>query len=100
MRGMIRMRKRNIIAATGLIAAALLASGLGGCASCSRAAKTLESDVSGGMQRTVEVYTNTGELLTTYEGKIDIQYEDNRTLFDLDGKRYTINGGIVIVEEE
>lgn len=94
------MRKMNIIAATGLIAVALLASGLGGCASCSRVAKTLESDVSGGMQRTVEVYTNTGELLTTYEGKIDIQYEDNRTLFDLDGKRYTINGGIVIVEEE
>lgn len=28
------------------------------------------------------------------------QYEDNRTLFDLDGKRYTINGGIVIVEEQ
>lgn len=38
--------------------------------------------------------------LTTYEGKIDIQDEDNRTLFDLDGKRYTINGGIVIVEEQ
>lgn len=56
--------------------------------------------MSGGMQRTVEVYTNTGELMTTYEGKIDIQYEDNRTLFDLDGKRYTINGGIVIVEEQ
>lgn len=88
------------MAATGLIAAALLASGLGGCASLSRDIKTIESDVSGGMQRTVEVYTNTGELLTTYEGKIDIQYEDNRTLFDLDGKRYTINGGIVIVEEE
>ena len=52
------------------------------------------------VQRTVEVYTNTGELLTTYEGKIDIQYDDNRTLFDLDGRRYTINGGIVIVEEQ
>lgn len=26
--------------------------------------------------------------------------EGYRTLFDLDGKRYTINGGIVIVEEQ
>lgn len=73
---------------------------LSGFASCSRTIKTFKSDVSGGMQRTVEVYTNTGELLTTYEGKIDIQCDDNRTIFDLDGRRYTINGGIVIVEEQ
>lgn len=95
------MSKVKIILAAAIAAVSLVAvCGLSGCASCSRAVKTVSSDVSGGMQRTVEVYTNTGELLTTYEGKIDIQYEDNRTLFDLDGKRYTINGGIVIVEEQ
>ena len=95
------MSKVKIILAAAIAAVALVAvGGLSGGASCSRAVKTVSSDVSGGMQRTVEVYTNTGELLTTYEGKIDIQYEDNRTLFDLDGKRYTINGGIVIVEEQ
>ena len=91
------MNKRNIIVASASLALAL---GLGGCASLSRAGKSFESDRSGGLDRTVEVYTNTGELLTTYEGKIDIQYEDSRTLFDLDGKRYTINGGIVVVEEK
>lgn len=95
------MSKVKIILAAAIAAVALVAvCGLSRCASCSRVVKTVSSDVSGGMQRTVEVYTNTGELLTTYEGKIDIQYEDNRTLFDLDGKRYTINGGIVIVEEQ
>ena len=95
------MSKVKIILAAAIAAVAQVAvCGLSGCASCSRAVKTVSSDVSGGMQRTVEVYTNTGEPLTTYEGKIDIQYEDNRTLFDLDGKRYTINGGIVIVEEQ
>lgn len=95
------MSKVKIILAAAIAAVTLVAvCGLSGCASCSRVVKTVSSDVSGGMQRTVEVYTNTGELLTTYEGKIDIQYEDNRTLFDLDGKRYTINGGIVIVEEQ
>ena len=95
------MSKKSYVIAAALLAASIgTASGLGGCASCSRMAKTLDSDVSGGLQRTVEVYTNTGELLTAYEGKIDIQYKDSRTLFDLDGKRYTINGGIVIVEEQ
>ena len=93
------IKAKTILAATVAAASVAAACGLGGCASCSRMAKSLDSNMSGGLQRTVEVYTNTGELLTTYEGKIDIQYDDNRTLFDLDGKRYTINGGIVIVEE-
>lgn len=94
------MKKMKMLAVALIALAFVAVCGLSGCASCSREIKTFESDVSGGMQRTVEVYTNTGELLTTYEGKIDIQYDDNRTLFDLDGRRYTINGGIVIVEEQ
>ena len=94
------MKKMKMLAVALIALAFVAVCGLSGCASCSRTIKTFESDVSGGMQRTVEVYTNTGELLTTYEGKIDIQYDDNRTLFDLDGRRYTINGGIVIVEEQ
>lgn len=65
-----------------------------------RSIKTWESNVTGGLDRTVYVYDYSGDLINKYEGKIDIQYEDNRTLFDLDGKRVTINGGIVIVEEQ
>ena len=94
------MKTRNMVVAAGLLVVSLSTLGLSGCASCSRTLKTMESDISGGMPRVVEVYTNTGELIATYEGMIDIQYQDNRTLFDLDGKRYTINGGIVIVEEQ
>lgn len=73
---------------------------LQGCASCSRAFKTFDSNVSGGLDRTVTLYDNTGNVVDSWEGKIDIQYQDGRTLFDLDGKRVTIAGGIVVVEEK
>lgn len=32
----------------------------------------MKSDVNGGMQRTITVYTADGKELATYEGKIDI----------------------------
>lgn len=89
------LRPRHIATAVAVVSVI----SLGGCASISRFGKSLDSDFSGGLDRTVNVYTNTGQLVESYEGKIDIQYEDNRTLFDIDGKRVTINGGIVIVEE-
>lgn len=73
---------------------------LQGCASCSRAAKTFNSNMSGGLDRTVTLYDNTGNVIDSWEGKIDIQYQDGRTLFDLDEQRVTITGGIVVVEEK
>lgn len=71
-------------------------------ASGSRDWKTAVSDVSGGLDRTVKVYDYDGELLESYSGKIDIRQTDvaGRVLFDLNGKRITIDGGIVITEEE
>ena len=39
--------------------------------------------------------------LVKYDGKIDIQYEDSRILFDdEDGKRHQIIGGITIIDEK
>lgn len=73
---------------------------LQGCASCSRAAKTFNSNMSGGLDRTVTLYDNTGNVIDSWEGKIDIQYQDGRTLFDLDEQQVTITGGIVVVEEK
>lgn len=71
-------------------------------ASGSRDLKTAVSDVSGGLDRTVKVYDYDGELLESYSGRIDIRQTDvaGRVLFDLNGKRITIDGGIVITEEE
>ncbi|QDP40275.1 hypothetical protein [Radiobacillus deserti] len=71
-------------------------------ASGQRAVKSLDSNVSGGLERTVEVYDYNGKLVEKYEGKIDIREQDvsGKVLFDMNGKRHIINGGIVIIEEK
>lgn len=72
-----------------------------GCASWSRGLKTIGSDLSGGLYRTVEVYDYSGNLLKTYEGKIDIAESDGgKVLFDMNGDRISIYNAIVIVEEK
>ena len=79
----------------------MLASILTGCASLERGIKDVTSDLSGGLNRTVEVYDYSGNLLKTYEGKLDVQYTETggKVLFDMDGKRTAIYNAIVIVEE-
>lgn len=72
-------------------------------ASGKRAYKTQESNFNYGIERTVEVYDVTGNLLKTYEGKFDIDYDDNRIIFDDEnGKRHVIYypTGTVIVDEK
>lgn len=63
----------------GITAAALT---FGGCASCSRFTKTLESDFGDGVYRTVRVYDVNGELISEYAGYFDVTYDDNRIIFD------------------
>ena len=55
-----------------------------------RALVDRHSEFSNGIERTINVYTADGDLIATYEGKIDL--EDNAggyVLFDYQGKRYT-----------
>ena len=48
-----------------------------------------KSNLSGGLERTVTVYTADGEVLATYEGKIDIDANDGGYIkFDYNGNRY------------
>ena len=71
-------------------------------ASGKRAYKTQESNFNGGIERTVEVYDATGNLLKTYRGKFDIDYDDNRIIFDdEENRRHVIYypTGTVIVDE-
>ena len=72
-------------------------------ASSKRAYKSQESNFNYGIERTVEVYDATGNLLKTYNGKFDIDYDDNRIIFDDEnGKRHVIYypTGTVIVDEK
>lgn len=60
-----------------------------GCASGARACVDVQSDLNGGLEREINVYTADGELITHYEGKIDIETNDGGYVkFDLNGKRY------------
>ena len=89
--------KSKIIATT--LTISLLALGLTGCASNQRALKTLKSDVTGGLNRTVTVYSENGIPIKSWSGKFDVSDSENEVFFDVDGKRVIIQGGIIINEE-
>lgn len=73
---------------------------LTGCASCARSCKTISSDFSGGLDRTVTVYDYNGNSIKSWSGKFDISENTDEVFFDdADGKRVIIHGGIVICEE-
>lgn len=88
-----------------LIVVILIVSGLllSACESCSRFNKDLKSDFTGGLDRIITVYDYSGEKITEYKGRCDVEESssgDNKILFDLDGKRHIIYGGIVIIDEQ
>lgn len=101
------MRGRNSFSITAIIIAVVFVAIIGAAiftqrASIGRGIKNLNSEMSGGLERTVEVYDYSGDLLKTYEGKVDVQTTEtgNKVLFDLDGKRYVFYNAIVIIEEK
>ena len=82
-----------------ITAVAFVCTALGGCASCDRSMKSFESDVNGGLNRTVTLYSTTGEKIKGWDGRIDLSQSEEEIMFDLDGRRVIIHGGIVVVEE-
>lgn len=63
--------------------------GMAGCTSWNRAVTDFKSNMNGGMQRTITVYTADGKELATYTGKIDIDTNAGGYVkFDFNGKRY------------
>lgn len=89
--------KRNIFISA-IIAFVMM---LSGCASCERDFKSCNSDINGGLDRIVNVYSLDGQLIATYEGKIDIDNNENGSvMFDLNGKRYVYYNAIIEVIEK
>lgn len=73
----------------------LLALGLILCScteGCARACKDFDSDLNGGLNRTVKVYDIDGELVAEYSGKFDIETDHSTYILwdDEDGKRHII----------
>lgn len=71
-------------------------------ASFKRKWKDTTTDLMGGVQRTATVYSNDGDVIAVYEGKIDISDDGNyETQLLIDGnRRVSIIGGITIIEEK
>lgn len=68
-----------------------------------REIKSWQSNYGGGLNRKMIVYSESGEVLAEYEGKFDIEYDNNRIKFIQDGKMRNIylgNSATVIVEEK
>lgn len=67
-----------------------------------RALKTQNSNFNGGITREVMVYDMDGDLLAEYKGRFDIEYSDERIMFDDEnGQRHIIyfKSGTVVVNE-
>lgn len=67
-----------------------------------RALKTQESNFNKGIERKVSVYDMEGELIHEYKGKFDLEYDNDRILFDDEnGLRHIIYypTGTIIIDE-
>ena len=69
-----------------------------------RAVKTQQSNFDGGIERCITVYDVEGDVIAKYEGKFDVEYDDDRILFDDEkGLRHIIyypTGNVIIDEVE
>lgn len=71
-----------------IIGLALVAVLMSGCASIERGLKDMQSDLDGGLKRTLTVYNANGDVLKTYKGMIDLApTEGGYVKFDFNGKR-------------
>lgn len=71
-------------------------------ASGQRAYHTQESELHNGLDRIIKVYDVTGELIVEYEGHFDIEYDDDRIIFDDEnGNRHIIYYSVstVVIDE-
>lgn len=95
--------KKTVKIATLAAVVTLAVTSMSGCgASWQRSVKSMGSDLNGGLNRTVTVYSYTGEKIAEYTGKFDIEENDagTKVLFDKDGKRTIIYNAVVIAQED
>lgn len=91
------MKKRRILMAALCAVTALTICACG--AEWDRTMKDISSNYGGGLSRTVTVYDMQGKPIKEYTGKIDVEDNEGKVLFDLDGKRTIIYNATVIAQE-
>ena len=67
-----------------------------------REIKSIKSNWTGGLNRTVSVYDYNGQKIKSWSGQFDVKETNrNSVYFDMeDGKRVIVSGGIIINEEK
>ena len=84
-----RENKRFVGIIVGVVAVFLVITVILNKASVQRTLKSINSEYAGGLDRTVTVYDYSGNEITSYTGKIDVEDSETggKVKFDLDGKR-------------
>lgn len=99
------MKKFNIAVAKLLVYALIIAIVIIGIgflfpSSTRRNIKSMVSDYTGGLNRTITLYDYNGNKIKSWTGKFDVDDNESRVFFDdEDGKRVIIYNGIVVNEE-
>lgn len=69
--------------------------------STKRSIKSMMSDYTGGLNRTITLYDYNGNEIKSWTGKFDVDDNESRVFFDDEnGKRVIIYNGIVVNEEK
>lgn len=91
------MKRLGLIIGMLAISAAMI-----GCQTIDSMKKDFESDTKG-LDRKIEVYDGSGNLIKTYEGedvRVDTNEYGNKVIFIIDGKRTALYNATVVVEEK
>ena len=65
-----------------------------------RGIKSVKSNLTGGLNRTITLYDYNGKEIRKWKGKIDLSEAENETDFIVNNKRVLIHGGITVIEEK
>lgn len=90
--------KKTLVVVIAIITTLLLAVGCTG--NQQRGIKSVKSNLTGGLHRTITLYDYNGKEICKWEGKIDLSEAENETDFIVNGKRVLIHGGIAVIEEK
>lgn len=90
--------KKTLLVIIAIITTLLLTVGCTG--NQQRGIKSVKSNLTGGLNRTITLYDYNGKEIRKWEGKIDLSEAENETDFIVDGKRVLIHGGIAVIEEK
>lgn len=85
-----------------ILALLMISSAMIGCQAIDSVKKDFESDTKG-LDRKIEVYDGSGNLIKSYEGsniRVDTNEYGNKVIFIIDGKRNALYNATVVIEEK